>query len=320
MKPLKLTMQAFGSYGKRTVIDFTKANQNLFLITGDTGAGKTTIFDAIVFALYGEASSGLNKKDGTELQSQFAAAGEEPFVELVFSEGDAPEKESLQRQEYKVRRVPRHIRPLKRGKGMKEESESVSLRMPDGTEYPPRETDKKLEEIERLCSLLLLTQQPVASDMRFIVSVMNVVVDMERIGDECTSICSQVVLMKDADKKQIMDYVGEHLQSATDAFRSALKLMRNNNAEEALTMQHTDDEALQSEVAIIERMMRELECNDHTVAHPDPVLIMHLILLVHSLTRIWRRSANIAGHIYFASLGDSLKHAPEKMKAERLHF
>ena len=147
MKPLKLTMQAFGSYGKRTVIDFTKANQNLFLITGDTGAGKTTIFDAIVFALYGEASSGLNKKDGTELQSQFAAAGEEPFVELVFSEGDAPEKESLQRQEYKVRRVPRHIRPLKRGKGMKEESESVSLRMPDGTEYPPKETDKKLEEI-----------------------------------------------------------------------------------------------------------------------------------------------------------------------------
>ena len=147
MKPLKLTMQAFGSYGKRTVIDFTKANQNLFLITGDTGAGKTTIFDAIVFALYGEASSGLNKKDGTELQSQFASAGEEPFVELVFSEGNAPEKESLQRQEYKVRRVPRHIRPLKRGKGMKEESESVSLRMPDGTEYPPKETDKKLEEI-----------------------------------------------------------------------------------------------------------------------------------------------------------------------------
>ena len=87
MKPLKLTMQAFGSYGKRTVIDFERTNQNLFLISGDTGAGKSTIFDAIVFALYGEASSGANKKDGTELQSQYAEPEVQPFVELVFSEG-----------------------------------------------------------------------------------------------------------------------------------------------------------------------------------------------------------------------------------------
>ena len=87
MRPLLLTMEAFGSYGRRTAIDFTKSRQNLFLITGDTGAGKTTIFDALVFALYGEASSGTNRKDGTELQSQFAPSGTTPFVELIFREG-----------------------------------------------------------------------------------------------------------------------------------------------------------------------------------------------------------------------------------------
>lgn len=142
MRPLKLTMQAFGSYGRRTVIDFEVTNQNIFLISGDTGSGKTTIFDAIVFALYGEASSGENKKDGVELQSQFTGIDTEPFVELTFAVGTGDV-----RQEYTVRRVPRHIRPLKRGTGSKEESCSVSLVMPDGTEYPQKETDRKLEEI-----------------------------------------------------------------------------------------------------------------------------------------------------------------------------
>lgn len=142
MKPIQLTMQAFGSYGKKTVIDFTKPDQNLFLITGDTGAGKSTIFDAIVFALYGEASSVVNKKNGTELQSQFSENSVEPFVELVFSE-----REGSEDVYYTVRRVPKHIRPLKRGTGFKEESGSVSLIMPDGMEYPSKETDKKLEEI-----------------------------------------------------------------------------------------------------------------------------------------------------------------------------
>lgn len=142
MKPIQLTMQAFGSYGKKTVIDFTKPDQNLFLITGDTGSGKTTIFDAIVFALYGEASSVVNRKNGAELQSQFVAASVEPFVELIFSE-----KEGSEDVHYTVRRVPKHVRPLKRGTGLKEESGSVSLIMSDGTEYPSKETDRKLEEI-----------------------------------------------------------------------------------------------------------------------------------------------------------------------------
>ena len=136
MKPLKLTMEAFGSYGKKVPpIDFREPAQNLFLITGDTGAGKTTIFDAIVFALYGEASSNINKKDGAELQSQFTGLEVEPFVELTFSGRS-------EQDIYTVRRVPRHRRPLKKGTGIKDEKESVVLTMPDGTVYPEKDTDK----------------------------------------------------------------------------------------------------------------------------------------------------------------------------------
>lgn len=142
MRPIKLTMQSFGSYGKETTIDFTQTSQNLFLISGDTGAGKTTIFDAIVFALYGEASSIINKKDGIELQSQFVGYDTKPYVELEFSEKRGEESEI-----YTVRRVPKHMRLLKRGSGHTDESETVSLIMPDGSEYPQKETDKKLEEI-----------------------------------------------------------------------------------------------------------------------------------------------------------------------------
>lgn len=142
MRPLKLVMQAFGSYGNRTEIDFEKPDQNLFLITGNTGSGKTTIFDAIVFALYGEASSNANKKNGVELQSQFVEIGTEPFVSLTFSKKNGTEIDL-----YTVKRIPRHVRPLKRGSGEKMVSEEVSLTMPDGSEYPQKETDAKLLEI-----------------------------------------------------------------------------------------------------------------------------------------------------------------------------
>ena len=131
MRPKKLVMQAFGSYGKKTEIEFTKSKQHLFLITGDTGAGKTTIFDAIVFALFGEASSGYNKKSGEELQSQFVDYGNEPFVEFTFTE-----KTGSAEEEYRVRRIPRHIRPYKKGReGYTDEKEKVSLFFPDNTEY-----------------------------------------------------------------------------------------------------------------------------------------------------------------------------------------
>lgn len=150
MKPIKLVMEAFGSYASKTVIDFREPNQNLFLITGDTGAGKTTIFDAIVFALYGESSSTLNKKTGTLLQSQFASLDVKPYVELTFSQGYGDDEKI-----YTIHRIPQHYTYYKAGakKGLrkeKAESGSIALMMPDGSEYPQKEANKKIIDIIHL--------------------------------------------------------------------------------------------------------------------------------------------------------------------------
>ena len=82
MRPIYLKMSAFGSYANETEIDFTNVEQGVFLITGDTGSGKTTIFDAITFALYGQTSGG--KREGTMMRSQYADLSTRTFVELLF--------------------------------------------------------------------------------------------------------------------------------------------------------------------------------------------------------------------------------------------
>lgn len=140
MKPIKLIMQSFGSYGKKTVIDFTKPEQNLFLVTGDTGSGKSTIFDAIVFALYGETSSNINKKSGRELQSQFSSQ-DKTFVELTFTE-----KCGSDIRLYTVRREPRQLKMSVNGKSSFL-SEKLTLILPDGTAVSQKEATLKLSEI-----------------------------------------------------------------------------------------------------------------------------------------------------------------------------
>ena len=105
MRPIRLTMSAFGSYSGVEVIDFTKVRGGLFLITGDTGAGKTTIFDAITYALYDKTSGG--RRDGNMMRSQYAAEDTDTFVEYVFS---------YRGEEYTVKRNPEYMRVGKRKK------------------------------------------------------------------------------------------------------------------------------------------------------------------------------------------------------------
>ena len=85
MRPMILTMSAFGSYADCVTIDFGQVQQGVFLITGDTGAGKTTIFDGITYALYGQTSGG--RRDGTMMRSQYAPDGTKTYVDPTFSTG-----------------------------------------------------------------------------------------------------------------------------------------------------------------------------------------------------------------------------------------
>lgn len=122
MRPEKLILSAFGPYASRQEIPFYRlGKQGLYVITGDTGAGKTTIFDAVTFALYGEPSGNYRKAD--MLQSKYAAEGEETYVELTFSVGE---------KNYHIRRNPEYLRPKKRGEGFIQEKADAVLTLPDG--------------------------------------------------------------------------------------------------------------------------------------------------------------------------------------------
>ena len=122
MKPLKITMSAFGPFANETVVDMTKIGDNgVYLITGDTGAGKTTIFDAISFALYGEPS-GENRK-ANMLRSDFATPNTPTFVELEFLYAG---------KKYVIKRTPEYKRQKVRGGGTTIEDKSATITMPDG--------------------------------------------------------------------------------------------------------------------------------------------------------------------------------------------
>ena len=122
MRPLKLTISAFGPYAEETTLDMGALGESgLYLIGGDTGAGKSTIFDAISFALYGEALT-VGRR-GESLRSRYAAPTAPTFVELTFAYGD---------KEYTVRRNPEYTRLSKRGNSETKERPGALLILPDG--------------------------------------------------------------------------------------------------------------------------------------------------------------------------------------------
>lgn len=122
MRPLKLTMTGFGPYADQVELDMELLGERgLYLITGDTGAGKTTIFDAITYALYGEPSG--EHRDPSMFRSKYAKPDTPTLVELEFSYGG---------KRYKIRRNPEYVRPAKRGGGTTVQRAEAELYLPDG--------------------------------------------------------------------------------------------------------------------------------------------------------------------------------------------
>lgn len=143
MRPIRLTMSAFGSYAGVETIDFEKVRNGIFLITGDTGAGKTTIFDAITYALFEQTSGG--HREGDMMRSQYADGSTPTFVEFIFS---------YQGKTYGIRRNPNYKRISKRRNKdgeltLTNEAAAVELTLPDGQVFPGRIRDinEKIVEI-----------------------------------------------------------------------------------------------------------------------------------------------------------------------------
>lgn len=218
MKPILLTMQAFGSYGEKTEIDFQKGG-DFFLISGDTGSGKSTIFDAMMFALYGEVSTvGINKDKKKnekldEMLSQFVDVQKtKPYASLIFTAYQHGQEET-----YTVRRTPRYTRPAKRGDAkLQDERETVELLMPDGSQYPGKlsETNRKIEEIVGLT----------ADQFRKVVMIaQGEFMDFLRAGSK-----EKTELLRDLLKTDYYYQLSERLKTLAKEKNTAAKTQRAN--------------------------------------------------------------------------------------------
>lgn len=138
MRPLKLKISAFGPYAGVAELDLEKLGENgIYLITGDTGAGKTTIFDAITYALFGKPSG--DNREASMLRSKYAEPDTPTEVELVFQNNG---------KEYTVKRSPEYERPAKKGNGTTVQKPEACLTYPDGRVISrPNEVTAAIREI-----------------------------------------------------------------------------------------------------------------------------------------------------------------------------
>jgi len=165
-------------------------------------------------------------------------------------------------------------------------------------------------EIDDLALALLARNQPVAHDLRFVVASLRMVIDLERIGDEAASIAERALILHSPLPPAVMDTISALMHSANALYKNAVECFRSGDAEQALKLcRNDDDEITQQEVIALQSLM------DYLYTIPEQgggigqsYAGMHGILICRALSRICRRSANIAEHAYFIVTGLNIKH------------
>ncbi|MGL5245180.1 MAG: AAA family ATPase, partial [Sarcina sp.] len=251
MRPLKLTLSAFGPYAKEEIIDFTKLEgKNIFLITGVTGAGKTTIFDAISYALFGEASG--TSREATSLRSHFANNNIYTYVELEFE---------VRGNLYYIKRSPEQEVAKLRGEGTTKKSSIVELRLPKGDKPITKvnEVNEKIKEIigvdkEQFRQIVMLPQ----GEFRQLLEAKSNI--REEIFREIFG--TQAFLKIQRNLRERRSNLQDELKitnSKRDVYIKSLKAPQNN-------LLNVEKEKADIDVIIIKELAREVILNDQELS------------------------------------------------------
>ena len=219
MRPTKITMSAFGPYAGEVSIDMTTLGSNgIYLITGDTGAGKTTIFDAISFALFGEASGDI--RTNSEFRSKYAKPEAKTFVEMEF-EYDG--------KTYKVKRNPEYMRPKTHGDGETKEPANAELICPDGRVVSKqKEVTKEIEQLlgvnkNQFSQICMIAQgdfrKLLDTDTKDRVKIFRHIFKTEKfqkIQEQVIKNTKELYIKKEDIKKSVNQYIGSVKCDETD--------------------------------------------------------------------------------------------------------
>ena len=166
-------------------------------------------------------------------------------------------------------------------------------------------------ELDEKCTSVIARTQPVARDLRFILTVVRMVLDLERIADEAVTIGRQVKPLPEALPRELEQELARYMQLAFDMLDTALGAFRNEDVSFGMTVFQSTEESVHLLLSIYEKLM-----NDVRQARIDPAAAIPLILIVRSIDRICRRSENIVEHLCFMCDGITVKHRVKLSGAE----